>query len=105
VTEKDNWLAYINGEAEYQYREHWHKCLWQRHTPMLQIIDYGWGAGFDIQQTLHECVASGYSECVAYPLLVKRWKWWDDGLEHYEQQFKQIDETLESIQWNYGGIE
>lgn len=30
MTEAENWLAYINGEAEYQYREHWHNCVWVR---------------------------------------------------------------------------
>lgn len=83
MTEAENWLAYINGEAEYQYREHWHNCVWVRHTPILEIIDYGWAAGFYPEQTLHECIASGYSECVAYPLIARRWKWQDEQLGIY----------------------
>lgn len=44
------------------------------------IFDHWTYNQFYMEQTLHECIASGYSDCVAYPAIVKRWKWWDDRL-------------------------
>jgi len=72
-----NWLASANLKAERSWVEHMALCVYPRHTKMETIIVDGWGHGFYPEQTLHECVASGFSMCIAEPAIKRIWAAWD----------------------------
>lgn len=46
---------------------------YKRHTPLKTIIVDGWGMALHREQVLGECIASGYSLCIAEPLLNATW--------------------------------
>lgn len=46
---------------------------YKRHTRLKVIIVDGWAMALPREQVLSECIASGYSLCVAEPLLIATW--------------------------------
>lgn len=73
---------------------------WRPGVKMQTIIVDGWSRGFVREQTLHECIQSGYSACIAGPAIDQRWKRMDEeyAKQRVEDEAK-IDDLFDRTDW------